>query len=101
MQNQSEQPRPQPEGNQDPMGLDVDFPSFIFNALNETAQMRRNRRLLFQQNARSFLRNLRLNVAQSRETIAQNVASTEMLLGSRRSLEDIEEEKAEVQSSVD
>ena len=53
-QNRSEPPRrnPMPEQN---TNNDPDFGAFIFNALNETAQMRRNRRLLFQQNARSFL----------------------------------------------
>ena len=50
---QNEAPRPVRE-NAEGTG-DTDFRSFIFNALNETAQMRRNRRLLFQQNARSFL----------------------------------------------
>jgi hypothetical protein len=66
---------------------DVDLPTFIFNALNESAQMRRNRRLLFQQNARSFLRNLRLNVGQSRETIVQNLATTEQLIASCTNVE--------------
>lgn len=59
-----------------------DLSAMIFNALNESAQMRRNRRLLFQQNARSFLRNIRLNVSQSRETIVQNLATTELLINS-------------------
>lgn len=51
---QNEAPRPARE-NVEPSNDGGDFRSFIFNALNETAQMRRNRRLLFQQNARSFL----------------------------------------------
>ena len=70
-QNRSEPPRRAQEGSE-ANGGDFDFSNFILNALNETAQMRRNRRLLFQQNARSFLRNLRLNANQSRETINQN-----------------------------
>lgn len=84
---QSEAPRPNRE-NAEASG-DGDFRSFIFNALNETAQMRRNRRLLFQQNARSFLWNLRLNTNQSRETIVQNLETTEMLIKSRRDLEEV------------
>jgi hypothetical protein len=89
LQNNSEPPRRQPETAENAPGEGVDLSAFIFNALNETAQMRRNRRLLFQQNARSFLRNLRLNVNQSRETIVQNLASTELLLNSRKELEDV------------
>lgn len=80
VQNQNEAQR-QAEANDHP-SENLDLPSFIFNALNETAQMRRNRRLLFQQNARSFLRNIRLNISQSRETIVQNIASTELLIDS-------------------
>lgn len=84
---QNEAPRPNRENNEG--SNDVDFRSFIFNALNETAQMRRNRRLLFQQNARSFLWNLRLNTNQSRETIVQNLESTDLLLKSRKDLEEV------------
>jgi len=73
----------------------------LFNALNETAQMRRNRRLLFQQNARSFLRNLRLNVNQSRETIIQNFESTELLMNARRSLEEIKDIREGTEEAVD
>jgi hypothetical protein len=63
--------------------------------------MRRNRRLLFQQNARSFLRNLRLNVNQSRETIIQNLESTELLLDARRSLEEIKDIREGTEEAVD
>jgi hypothetical protein len=70
-QTRSVPPRRTQDNIEAPTG-DFDLSGFIMNALNETAQMRRNRRLLFQQNARSFLRNLRLNVNQSRETIYQN-----------------------------
>ena len=84
---QNEAPRPNRENAEG--SNDTDFRSFIFNALNETAQMRRNRRLLFQQNARSFLWNLRLNTSQSRETIVQNLESTDLLLKSRKDLEEV------------
>lgn len=97
---QNDAPRPNPETNER-SGGEIDFQSFIFNALNETAQMRRNRRLLFQQNARSFLRNLRLNVSQSSETILQNLASTELLLNSRRDLEDVKQDPEATENSVD
>jgi hypothetical protein len=100
VQNRSEPPRRAPE-NAEAAGGEVDFPTFLFNALNETAQMRRNRRLLFQQNARSFLRNLRLNVNQSRETIIQNLESTELLLDARRSLEEIKDIREGTEEAVD
>lgn len=100
VQNSSEPPRRQPESAEN-AGEGVDLSAFIFNALNETAQMRRNRRLLFQQNARSFLRNLRLNVTQSRETIVQNLISTELLLNSRKELEDVKTTDLGAENSMD
>jgi len=99
-QNQNEAQR-QPAERNDQAAGDVDFPSFIFNALNETAQMRRNRRLLFQQNARSFLRNIRLNVNQSRETIIQNLTSTELLLNSVKDIEEVKNTEPNSDNSLD
>ena len=63
--------------------------------------MRRNRRLLFQQNVRSFLRNLRLNVSRSRETIVQNLSSTELLIESLKDIEDIITPEPGTQTALD
>lgn len=101
VQTQSQAPRRDPQNPEERANADVDLPAFIFNALNETAQMRRNRRLLFQQNARSFLRNLRLNVNQSTETIVQNLASTQLLLDSRRPLEEVKTGQPNQETAVE
>ena len=104
VQNQNQnQPQRQPAAaqNNDGPANEFDLPSFIFNALNESAQMRRNRRLLFQQNARSFLRNLRLNVSQSRETIVQNLSSTELLIESLKDIEDVKTPETGTDAGLD
>ena len=100
IQNRSEPPRRsdniEPNSNNE-----GDFGAFIFNALNETAQMRRNRRLLFQQNASSFLRNIRLNVNESNEAIVQNITSTELLMDTRRPIEEMKMFEPESEDSSD
>mmetsp|Transcript_35876 Transcript_35876/g.35499 ORF Transcript_35876/g.35499 Transcript_35876/m.35499 type:complete len:167 (+) Transcript_35876:102-602(+) len=97
-QNRSQPPRRTSQGQDQNQQSDDDLESFLFTALNESAQMRRNRRLLFQQNASSFLRNIRLNISESREAITQNIASTQMLLDTRK---EIEEAKAIQPNSSD
>lgn len=100
-QNRSEPPRRQSENPEQPQQNDPDFGAFLFNALNESAQMRRNRRLLFQQNASSFLRSIRLNINESREAITQNLESTQLLLNTRRELEDLKTNEPENVNSMD
>jgi hypothetical protein len=69
-------------------GGSLDLVQEIARTINETNFMRRNRRLIFQQNARQYLQSaVNLNPRESAEAIRQNVWEIRNLLDTRYSFE--------------
>ena len=58
---------------------------------NETNMIRRNRRLIFQQNARHYLEQARFNQTESFDILHRTVQDVECLLGSQISFAEAEQ----------
>eukprot|EP00347_Sterkiella_histriomuscorum_P000368 403376132 len=68
-------------------GQGIDLVSEITRSINETNFVRRNRRLVFQQNARQYLQNINLNQRESQEAIRQNIWQMRSMIDSRLTYE--------------